>query len=220
MLAIHDFLEPDRSHDVIIQHALRETDTRELSHLMLDLSEEDQQIILRNMSRRASKLLKEEMASLGDSVALYRKDEAMESFLQRLAKHTKYLSRNDLKESDHLRELADPGREGPIALPEISTSDEEEILASFLTIARFARKNGILALQGIEQAIDDPVLRRGVEYFIDGWDPMLVQTILEKYKQIYLRQMENRLDMILEGIDSLTSKDIPMVMEERLKTFL
>jgi hypothetical protein len=220
MIAIHDFLEPGKSHDRIIQNSLREVDTRELSYLMLDLTEEDQQIILRNMSRRAAKLLKEEMASNSETAAQYRKDEAMEFFLQRLTKHTKYLSRTDLKEDDHLRELAGQDRDGRTDLPRISTADEEDILETLLGIAKFARKNGILELQGIERGIDDPVLRRGIEYYIDGWDPMLVQTILEKYKQVHLRQIENKLNMILEGIDSLTSKDIPMVMEERLKTFL
>ena len=72
----------------------------------------------------------------------------------------------------------------------------------------------------IEHKIENPILRRGIEYFVDGWDPLLVQTIMEKQKTVYLKKIENQLDMILEGIESITSKDIPIVTEERLKTFL
>lgn len=63
-------------------------------------------------------------------------------------------------------------------------------------------------------------MRKALEFLIDGWEPLLMQSILETYKQSYLRNVEKQLDMILEGIDSLASKDMPLVTEERLRAHI
>lgn len=220
MLSIHDFLESNRANNITIQRALREIDARDLSHVMLDLSDEDREIIFRNMSQRAVKLLKEEMESIGDSAPEYRKRQATEYYLLSLAKHVKYMANNELDDDVSFPAKESLAPDGSVDFPEISTYDEEDILDSFISIRKFAQQHGILALQGIERQIEDPVMRRGIEYYIDGWDPLLIQTIMEKYKKIYLQRVEKRLDMIIEGLDSMASGDLLMVTEERLKTFL
>ena len=214
MLTIHDFFASPAGHDKMIQMALREIDTRDLSYVMIGLGDEDAQRIFFNMSKRAAELLKEEIESVRVGAPPYRIKQATEFFLQQLVKHGKYTDGEQLEEL--LKWSVDEQRE----LPSISTRDEKDILDAFLTIQKYAREHGVLALQGIDQKIEDPVMRRGIQFYIDGWDPMLIQTIMEKHRTAYIRRMENRLDMILEGLDSLTSGDLSLATEERLKTFL
>ena len=42
-----------------------------------------------------------------------------------------------------------------------------------------ARRDGILALQGVADTIDDPFLARGLTLAIDGAEPQMILKILE-----------------------------------------
>ena len=52
--------------DITVQSALREIDTSQLAISMLGFDENEQEAILRNMSRRASALLLEEVEAIKD----------------------------------------------------------------------------------------------------------------------------------------------------------
>ena len=219
MISISDFVEQKHINDAIIQMALREIDTRELSHAMIGFTEEERQIVLRNMSERACKLLAEEIEYESKGIPKYRIESATESFLQRLRKHARYLAKYD-EDAAAILPKHTPGADiGQDKLPDVNIDDEQEIVETFVAIQQFVKRNGILALEGIEDTIANPVMRKGIEYFIDGWEPLLMQTILEAYKKTYIKNIEKKLEMILVGIDSLASKDSPLVTEERLRSY-
>ena len=56
-MTLNDFKEGGEHNDRIIQMGLREIDSSVLAEAMVILSEEERQIILRNMSERASAFL-------------------------------------------------------------------------------------------------------------------------------------------------------------------
>ena len=59
------------------------------------------------------------------------------------------------------------------------SQDVEIIIEQLVTIARIARREGILAIQKISKGIKDPFLRRGVELIMDGIEPETITKILE-----------------------------------------
>ena len=220
MITIGDFLESNKTSDTIVQMALREIDTHDLSHTMLGFSEDEQHVVLRNMSKRATKLLRAEMEDEREHTPNHRIESATELFLQKLRKHARYFAKSDEDAKEKLRIITASADVPHPKLPNISIEDENGIVDTFVAIQVFVKQHGILALEGIEDRIDHPVMRKGIEYIIDGWEPMLMQTILEAHKSAYLKNIEKRLEMVLAGIESLASKDIPLVTEERLKAFI
>lgn len=68
------------------------------------------------------------------------------------------------------------------------TSSPNEVIDEAIELANVARKEGILALEGKE--INDPFLKNGVQFCIDGQPPEVVQKMLSKDINLSLeRQM-------------------------------
>jgi flagellar motor component MotA len=104
--------------------------------------------------------------------------------------------------------------------PGVDLSTEAAIVKTFRDLVNFCRySGGFLALEGIEKDVEHPVMKKGLELVVDGWEPLLMQSVLEKYRDTYLRKIENQLNMIIEGLDSLASRDIPYATEERLNAY-
>lgn len=53
------------------------------------------------------------------------------------------------------------------------------IIDRFMDYANRARREGILALEPIVKAIDDPYLRKGLQLTVDGLEPTAIQNIME-----------------------------------------
>ncbi|MCK4514546.1 MAG: hypothetical protein KAU31_04770 [Spirochaetaceae bacterium] len=207
MTTLVDFKEPGAENDRVVQMALREIDTALLARAMVEWSEEEQEIIYRNMTERAVILLKEEMAHNGPATSERESSGAVDFFVQKLLKYRKY--------AQSMR----PGT-GPLQRPVLDTSNPEAIVESFTAISRFAIINGFVALEGIEEDTQNPVARKGLELAIDGWEPMLVRTILERMKAHYLSRVEQELDMIIDGVDNLISGVTPIVVHQVLQAYI
>ena len=220
MISIDDFLESTWPFDRIIQLSLRDIDTRDLAIAMLGYSDERQGAVLRNMSKRGIRLLQDEMEIQRDQAPDHQIQTAKEFFEQRLRAHARYVARSDTDVQEKLAEIAESSDVQRGEWPTINLEDEEGIVNTFVAIQSFVRKHGTLALDGLETRIGNPLMRKGFEYLVDGWEPLLLQSILETYKKAYLERMEKQLNMILEGIDSLAAKDLALVTEERLRAHL
>ena len=206
MEKLGDYLQGDAVNDRIVQRALREIDTEYLIATMIGLPDKAQQVIYRNLSKRVYKRLKEDVAKWDSSTPKEVNMRAQRFFLQRLKKHVKYFSADS------------PGEKKE--LPVVDLSGEEAIVQSFVDIVNYCRySGGFLALEGLAEKVDHPVMRKGLSLVIDGWEPLLMQSILEKLKDTYLKKVENQLSMILEGIDSLASGDIAYATRERLNAY-
>lgn len=217
MIKLTDFADgPDR----IIQMALRDIDMEDLADAMQGWNEDERQIILRNMSKRAANLLMGEVQQNEGQVPKHRSDRAAQFYLQKLQQHLRYVAKEDADAKKMLEQAMtyEPG-ERP-ELPEVDLSDDEAIITTFVALSTFARTKGILALSGIEDTVDHPIMKKALQYFIDGWDPGLYQSIIERMCTEYLNKTRRRLDMITTGIESLAAQDHPAGIEERLRAFL
>ena len=56
---------------------------------------------------------------------------------------------------------------------------KSELLTMFIELSQIARREGILALEGKVQEIDDPFFRTGLGMVIDGMDPEFVGDVLD-----------------------------------------
>ena len=59
------------------------------------------------------------------------------------------------------------------------TPSSHMIIDQFMDYANRARREGILALEPIVKAIDDPYLRKGLQLTVDGLEPESIQGIME-----------------------------------------
>lgn len=58
-------------------------------------------------------------------------------------------------------------------------NDHEKVIAELTELCQFARKNGIMALEGKAKAHPDPFTRKGLTLVVDGIDPAMLLSILE-----------------------------------------
>lgn len=58
-------------------------------------------------------------------------------------------------------------------------SNHEKVIAELTELCQFARKNGIMALEGKAKAHPDPFTRKGLTLVVDGIDPAMLLSILE-----------------------------------------
>jgi len=104
--------------------------------------------------------------------------------------------------------------------PHVDLADLNAIITTFCALAEFVRDFGLLPLEGLEAGADSPLFRKGMLMLIEGWDPLLMRSILEKCKASFLRAKEIEYDLLIEGIDSLASKDNSLVMEQKLRALV
>jgi chemotaxis protein MotA len=57
-------------------------------------------------------------------------------------------------------------------------TDPARIVRDLVRYAEIARKDGILALEGVAEEIGDPFIVRGLQLAIDGTDPEVIQTMM------------------------------------------
>jgi hypothetical protein len=188
----------------IIQYALREIDTKVLAIALSPLSEDTCQIVYRNMTSRAVSLVIQEIEELGkipEKSVKY----AQAHFLKKLKKFHAFQIENDQNVIDEL--------------PQLKTDNEETIINTFVTLQRYIRKHNYLDIEKCIEENTHPLLKKGLELFLDGWEPLLSQSILERYRTAYIEKIERETMMILEGMNSLFAKDLPQVIEEKLGAF-
>lgn len=58
-------------------------------------------------------------------------------------------------------------------------TDPNELIKALVELAEVARRDGILALEGMAEQIEDPFLVRGIQMAVDGSDPEVIEAIME-----------------------------------------
>ena len=58
-------------------------------------------------------------------------------------------------------------------------SEHEKVIAELTELCQFARKNGIMALEGKAKSHPDPFTRKGLTLVVDGIDPAMLLSIME-----------------------------------------
>jgi flagellar motor component MotA len=203
-----EFRESTRVKNLAIQHVLRQIDTGLLSLALVGLSEEDRNIFTRNMSVRAAGLLEKEIAELEEhSVVAYRErsEKAQETLLMMLEKRLSASLGDEELTSDEV--------------PPMRWKTEAELIETFTQLKRYTRRHGAVSIESAIAGEMPPLLKKGLELYVDGWDPSLAQSILEQMKESLIKQYINKQNMILEGVGALTGHDVPQAVEEKLRAF-
>jgi len=67
------------------------------------------------------------------------------------------------------------------------SADSKTLITKLVELAEVARRDGILALEGMTEGLDEPFLVRGIQMAVDGTDPEIIQKIMET-------ELENLMD--------------------------
>ena len=205
MTELSDFADPGRENDRVIQMALREMDEELMAQAMYAWSEEERQIVYRNMSERGAGSLRSETERRRSDVRDADAQAAARFFVQKLVKYRRYQEQEPPLETN--------------ATPALSFASDLELADSLVRLCRFARVQGFLALEELDP-IDHPIARKGVELAIDGWDPMLIRTILERMKRRHLERIERQADMVIDAIDAMAGGESPAALRVKLMSYI
>ncbi|MBN1646941.1 MAG: hypothetical protein JW874_02810 [Spirochaetales bacterium] len=193
-----------------IQKALRGIDTRILSRIMNNLDPRYHHVILENMTSRSQEILRNEMEN--------------EKAFVKSAYNDKYsdLSENtgmfcDLLEM-YTNENFDNRQEYPAFSAEINLDDPAGTVTTFYEISTWARKNGLMALDGIEEKTENGFFKKALEMMLLGTDPSIFEEILENYREQHVRKAATILQMIKTGMMSIQEGEHPEITRERLKS--
>ena len=92
----------------------------------------------------------------------------------------------------------------------------EELAQLMVEMSELAYAEGVLALDGIDDCIDDPFLKEGLVLVTSGTDRPLVQDYIEDRRRSTLRLLETRCRIIIEGTTALQNGYNAWMMSGRL----
>lgn len=203
-MELMNFRENNERNNRVVQQALREIDSQMLAFMLFPLGEDERGIVYRNMSKRACSVLAEIVGELED-VPEKTARTALEFFEGKLEKYDRFLRRE---------------KDKPAVLTGLDDSTPGSIAESMVMLARYVRGRRTLDLEHLSDGIRNPVLKKGLQIFLDGYDPLIARSILDTQKKAWLRQQEIMCDMIVEGFDSIYQKDFPQVTEDKMRAHL
>lgn len=119
----------------------------------------------------------------------------------------------------HAASFVEPPPE-PEGLPGLDLSTNQAVISSLVALSGHALRKGLLSLEPFQEKADEPLLRKGLVMLSEGWDPLLIRSIMDNYKAAYLRSLETRLDLIITGVESIAEKDSPFVTEQKLRALV
>ena len=196
----------------ITQRAFRELDEQVLAMALAALPQSVRDYMYKNVSGNTAEILKEDVALFEANASEEQKQAAVE---------TVYAVYEWVAEELKDFEPAPRSASKPAKNPEeiaIRLATKQEIVESIVAIAELARAQGLLALEEVHS--DNPYFQLGLQLVVDGTDPEIVHAILERTKTTRIRELEENLTMMMEGLESLQAGDNPRLIEARLKAFL
>lgn len=69
-------------------------------------------------------------------------------------------------------------------------TDVREVIDEIIKVATVARKEGVLALEGMRDSIKNPLFKKSVKYVIDGFEPQTVKDIMQSEIDIAYEEEE------------------------------
>lgn len=204
MAWFHEYLEPCTRNNIIIQKSLRDIDAEVLVSALHGMDEAEREMVYRNMSERARRMIKVDLEATGGTPPATVKA-ACEFFRGLLGKHA--------------ATYVEPPPESDEP-PVMDLSSNKTAIESFVALSRFALRKGLLSLESVQCGNGNPLLKEGLSMLAEGWDPLLIRSIMDNYKAAYLRSMETRLDLLISGVESVASKDSPTVTEQKLRALV
>jgi flagellar motor switch protein FliG len=197
----------------ITQRVTRELDGQVLALALAALPQRVRDYVLKNVSRGAAEILGNDIARMETSASAEQKQAAAE---------TVYAMYERIAEEYTELEVPPEPTSRSVPFPDevvIRLDTKEEVIKSIVKIAEVARAQGLLALEEIHSS-DNTFFQLGFQMVIDGTDPEIVHSILERTKTTALHQLDEKLSMMMEGLESIQAGDNPRLIEARLKAYL
>ena len=69
-------------------------------------------------------------------------------------------------------------------------TDVREVIDEIIKVATVARKEGVLALEGMRDSINNPLFKKSVKFVIDGFEPQTVKDIMQSEIDIAYEEEE------------------------------
>ena len=207
------FLVDTPRHFRITQRVFRHIDEPVLATALAALPQSVRDYMYKNVSRNTAETLKEDVA---------RMETGTSEEQRRAAAETLYAMYEKIAEEMKESEAAPKPATKPVPFPEevvVRLGTKQEIIDAIVTIAEVARAQGLLALEDVRGG-DSPFFHLGLQMVVDGTDPDIVHAILERTKTTMLHDLEEKLSMVMEGLESIQMGDNPRIVESRLKAFL
>ena len=193
-----------------MQKVLRQIDTRVLVRILNQLDPKYHQIFFDNMTKKAVDIIKADM----DIETEFIKSAYNEKY-EGLAKDIENLC--GLIEA-FTNENFDEKQEYPKFLKKVELGDPKETTKTLFELSVFARKNGLMALSGLEENTNNKLFKKALEWVLAGTDPFIVEELLENYKNQYVKNTEEICTMIKIGMRSIQDGDHPQITKEKMKS--
>ncbi|TVQ26972.1 MAG: hypothetical protein EA383_03755 [Spirochaetaceae bacterium] len=207
MVTLTDLAENTERNNRIIQRALREIDEQVLAQALVDMTEQQSEIVFRNMSPRGKDGVVEAIEQEKKNAGPGSRRRATEILQQLLTTMTKYAKADTDNEQAWL----------PEHLP---ATTPDETIETIVGLSRFVRAQGYLSLEEVADTASDPLLRKGIELLADGWDALQLRSVLETYKRTALETEARRLDILVDGLESIAMQDLTHTLTEKLLAYL
>jgi flagellar FliG-like protein len=193
-----------------MQKVLREIDSRPLARILNQIDPKYHRIFFDNMTDKAVSFIKADMGIEEEFLKSAYNDKGAD-----LSKDVEMLC--GLIET-YTVENFDERQEYSNYPNEIKLGNPKETTETFFELSVFARKNGLLALNGIEEGTSNKLFKKAMEIVLAGTDPFIVDELLENYKNQFLRNAEEVYTMIKIGMRSIQDGDHPRITQEKMKS--
>ena len=99
----------------------------------------------------------------------------------------------------------------------VSRMSFAELKALFADLTIIARREGILALEGLDEAIDEGLMSTALRLAVEGREPESLRDILRGQMTVLVQNWETRLGIMVTGILSLESRKAPRIVRDKLQ---
>ena len=76
-----------------------------------------------------------------------------------------------------------------------------------------------MSIRAVKFLKDENQEKKGIELAVDGMEPMIIASILEKYKKTLIMKEELKMKMIIEAIDSINYMENIEILEQKLMAY-
>jgi flagellar motor component MotA len=110
--------------------------------------------------------------------------------------------------------------QAPTAPPSLACSKDEELIEALVQLRRLVAQRGVLVLEDADLEAAPLLLRKGLELYLEGYDPAMVQSVLEQTRESLVTRFCNTQNLIIDGVGALMSSTPAHEMREKLGAFL
>ena len=193
-----------------VQKALRQIDTHILVVALSAAPESVRDRICVNMTVRSRAVIESEMALIAasDNRRYVYDDMTVEEAQAMVARTiTEYTTDSLDRESVY-----------PKKLPEVRLGSVRDIIDTFERLDDHSYHYGLMSLEGVEETVEDEYFTKAVQLLLDGWEPLLLEQLLENHKARILARLSMRMDLISQGVRAIQEGDPPPVVREKMSS--